>query len=68
MLDTRIHVEFIYCCQQPIQPMIVGYFLSIPPRMESLFQMLSLQPLLKQTSLTSWHFLQDVRCVRSSAS
>ena len=47
MLDAQIHVKFIYCCQQPIALLTVGYFPSIPPRMESLIQMLSLQPLLK---------------------
>ena len=44
MLDTQIHDEFIYCCQQPIPPLTVCYFPSIPPRMESLIQMFSLQP------------------------
>ena len=47
MLDTQIHVEFAFCCQQPIPPLTTGYFPSIPPRMESQIQLLSLQPLLK---------------------
>ena len=47
MLDRQIHVKFIYCCQQAIPLSTVGCFPSIPPRMESLIQMLSLEPLLK---------------------
>ena len=47
MLDRHIHVTFIFCCQQPIPLLTVGYFPSTPPTMESLIQMLSLQPLLK---------------------
>ena len=47
ILDKQIHVKFIYCCQQLIPLLTVGYSPSITPRMELLIQMLSLLPLLK---------------------
>ena len=44
--DTQVQVKCILGCQPPTPPLTVGYFPSIPPRMDSLIQKPFLQPLL----------------------